>query len=200
MSDSRTTDMADLAAKITAAHEGAQAVGKGCIQCVVEAGKLFVEASIALPFGSLLPWVEANTPVKPRAVLEYMKQSRLIQTLDSETLKVVMELPGQAAITFLERLPALQQLSVKGQVLAVYLSKRLDGQPPVLQCEAMAVLAQVIAERGEQPDCFLEALLGLLGQPDFSTVGAATDQDFEEAVRLLEAAWKDFKAHEPGRH
>ncbi len=196
----KDVDLADLAERITAEHAAAQAAGKGSVRHAVEVGRLLVEAVAALPFRGSVSWLGANTPVNPHDALEYMKLSRRVLALDPKTKAALMDLPSSAAMTFLERLPALQQLSVRGQTFATYVGARLNGQPPALQCEAMIILTHLIEERGEQPDCFLAALLGLLGHPDFSTVGAATDQDFDDAFALLEAGWKEFCAHEKGRH
>jgi phage N-6-adenine-methyltransferase len=71
----------DLAERIRAAHEAAQAGARTALENAILCGELLLEAKRAVGHGGFLPWLAANTSLSPRQAQKYMRLFRRRDTL-----------------------------------------------------------------------------------------------------------------------
>src|SRR5262249_3753186 len=97
----RSNSLADLAARINAAHEAAAAALKSSVIHAMQAGDLLIEAKKQVDNGEWLPWLKANFPFSDRTARLYMQVARSradievkLATVADLTLRDVLAEPG----------------------------------------------------------------------------------------------------------
>src|SRR6266498_1251367 len=77
-----SNSLADLAARINAAHESVAGALKSGIEHAIVAGEALIEAKAKVPHGEWLAWLKANCTVSERSAQAYMRVARGIGGLE----------------------------------------------------------------------------------------------------------------------
>jgi hypothetical protein len=84
----QTCSDAELARRIQAAHEAAQAGARTALESAILCGELLLEAKRLVGHGRFLPWLDENTTLGPRQAQRYMRVARnqdALRNASSET-------------------------------------------------------------------------------------------------------------------
>lgn len=84
----RSNSLADLAARINAAHEAAAAALKSSVTHAMQAGELLLEAKEKVDHGEWLPWLKANFPFSDRTARLYMQIYRRREDVEAKMATV----------------------------------------------------------------------------------------------------------------
>ncbi len=110
----RSNSLADLAARINAEHEAANAVLQQGLQHAVAAGRLLIEAKaqVKVHRGHWLPWLKANCTASPRTCQAYMQVAKSFTAVggDDET--------NAQRVAHLSFRDALSRMAETGSIIA----------------------------------------------------------------------------------
>jgi hypothetical protein len=90
--------LADLAARINAAHARVGASMTEGMRSATEAGKLLLEAKSTAPHGQWLPWLKANCKFSERTAQAYMQVARRMASADEAEAQRVADMSFREAL------------------------------------------------------------------------------------------------------
>jgi hypothetical protein len=86
--DQHAVNLADLALRIRAAHDGVQAAARISIEHALTAGDLLIQAKKQLKHGQWLPWLEQHCKISDRTAQRYIQLARHRSLLEANPSSV----------------------------------------------------------------------------------------------------------------